>query len=164
MLLRGGEEVLLASANGMAIRFREADVRRMGRTARGVRGIRLRKGDEVVGMVVKREGATLLTLCERGYGKRTPVRDYRLQTRGGLGVKNIQTTKRNGRVVSVTAVRETDDIVLITAKGMIIRTRVGEISVIGRNTQGVKVMNIKAGDRLFAGTVVAAESGSDDQP
>ncbi len=164
VLLRGGEEVLLASANGMAIRFREADVRRMGRTARGVRGIRLRKGDKVVGMVVKREGATLLTLCERGYGKRTPVRDYRLQTRGGLGVKNIQTTKRNGRVVSVTAVRETDDIVLITAKGMIIRTRVGEISVIGRNTQGVKVMNLKAGDRLFAGTVVAAESGSDDQP
>ena len=164
VLLRGGEKVILGSANGMAIRFHESDVRRMGRTARGVRGIRRRGRDQVVGMVVERPGAALLTLCEGGYGKRTPVGEYRIQTRGGLGVKNIRTSKRNGKVVSVAMVDDTDDIVLITAKGMIIRTRVAEISMIGRNTQGVKVMNLKPGDRLFAAAVVAAESGSSEHP
>jgi DNA gyrase subunit A len=162
-LLRGGEQVLLASAKGMAIRFPESDVRRMGRTARGVRGIRLRSGDRMVGMVVERAGRTLLTLCEGGYGKRTEVGEYRIQARGGLGVKNIQTTKRNGHVVSVAMVDEADDIVLITAQGMIIRTRVGEVSLIGRNTQGVKVINLKKGDRLLAGAVVAAETDSPEE-
>ena len=157
-LLEGGERVVLASAAGMAIRFPESDVRRMGRTARGVRGIRLRDGDHVVGMVVEREGASLLTLCEGGYGKRTPIEEYRIQSRGGLGVKNIQTTKRNGNVVSVAMVGETDDIMLITAKGMIIRTRVGEISQIGRNTQGVKVINLKKGDRLLDAAEVASDN------
>jgi DNA gyrase subunit A len=156
-LLTGGEEVLIASADGMAIRFSEQDVRRMGRTARGVRGIKLRDGDRAVGMVVAREGATLLTLCEGGYGKRTEVPEYRLQSRGGLGVKNIRTSKRNGRVVEIAMVSPDDDLMLITATGMIIRTRVGEISLIGRDTQGVKVMNLKSGDRLLSGAVVASE-------
>jgi DNA gyrase subunit A len=153
-LLEGGEGVLLATAHGMAIRFPEGDVRRMGRTARGVRGIKLRKDDEVVGLAIAREGAALLTLCENGYGKRTLIAEYRPQTRGGLGLKDIQTTERNGRVVTACVVEEGDEIVLISAKGMIIRTRVAEISLIGRNTQGVRVMNPKPGDRLLACAVV----------
>jgi DNA gyrase subunit A len=154
-LLTGGEHVLLATTDGMAIRFPEDDVRRMGRNARGVRGIKLRPGDRVVGLCLARPDTALLTLCENGYGKRSRLDEYRAQSRGGLGLKDIQTTKRNGRVVDVAVVDEADDIVLITASGMIIRTRVAEISMIGRNTQGVKVMNLKPGDRLLAGAVVA---------
>jgi len=156
-LLEGGEEVLMGTADGMAIRFKESDARRMGRTARGVRGIKLRKGDHAVGLVVARPDACLLTLCEHGYGKRTGLDEYRTQTRGGLGLKDIQTTARNGRVVEIAVVDEDDEIMLITANGMIIRTRVGEVSVIGRNTQGVKVMNLKDGDRLLAAAVVASD-------
>ncbi|MHC4971944.1 MAG: DNA gyrase subunit A [Planctomycetota bacterium] len=155
-LMTGGEHVLLATTDGMAIRFPEDDVRRMGRNARGVRGIKLRPGDRVVGLCLARPDTALLTLCENGYGKRTRLDEYRAQSRGGLGLKDIQTTERNGRVVDVAVVDESDDIVLITASGMIIRTRVAEISMIGRNTQGVKVMNLKPGDRLLAGAVVAA--------
>jgi len=154
-LLTGGEHVLLATTDGMAIRFPEQDVRRMGRNARGVRGIKLRPGDAVVGLCLARPDTALLTLCENGYGKRTRLDEYRAQSRGGLGLKDIQTTRRNGRVVDVGVVDDADDIVLITASGMIIRTRVAEISMIGRNTQGVKVMNLKPGDRLLAGAVVA---------
>jgi len=165
VLLEGGEDVILATAQGMAIRFPEGDARRMGRTARGVRGIKLRKGDEVVGLAIAREGAALLTLCENGYGKRTLVSEYRAQTRGGLGLKDIQTSERNGRVETTCVVDEGDEIVLISAKGMIIRTRVAEISLIGRNTQGVKVMNPKPGDRLLACAVVPPqEAGSADAP
>ncbi|MHC4930807.1 MAG: DNA gyrase subunit A [Planctomycetota bacterium] len=155
-LLEGGEHVILSSAGGMAIRFAESDVRRMGRTARGVRGIRLRPEDTAVGLVVVRPGSSLLTLCEGGYGKQTPLEEYRPQTRGGLGLKDIQTTKRNGLVVQIAIVDESDEVVLITAQGMIIRTRVSEISTFGRNTMGVKVINLKSGDRLLAGAVVEA--------
>jgi len=158
-LLTGGEHVLLATTDGMAIRFPEEDVRRMGRNARGVRGIRLRPADRVVGLCLARPDTAMLTLCENGYGKRTMLDEYRAQSRGGLGLKDIQTSERNGRVVDVAVVDEADDIVLITANGMIIRTRVAEISMIGRNTQGVKVMNLKPGDQLLAGAVVA---GNDD--
>jgi DNA gyrase subunit A len=167
-LLQGGEGVILATAQGMAICFPEGDVRRMGRTARGVRGIKLREGDEVVGLAIAREGAALLTLCENGYGKRTLVSEYRPQTRGGLGLKDIQASERNGKVVSTCVVDEGDEIVLISAKGMIVRTRVAEISLIGRNTQGVKVMNPKPGDRLLACAVVppqeAGAVGAPDAP
>ncbi|MHC4818268.1 MAG: DNA gyrase subunit A, partial [Planctomycetota bacterium] len=158
-LLMGGEHVLLATTDGMAIRFPEEDVRRMGRNARGVRGIKLRPRDRVVGLGLARPDTAMLTLCENGYGKRTMLDEYRAQSRGGLGLKDIQTSERNGRVVDVAVVDEADDIVLITANGMIIRTRVAEISMIGRNTQGVKVMNLKPGDQLLAGAVVA---GDDD--
>jgi DNA gyrase subunit A len=164
VLLGGGEHILLATAEGMAIRFPESDVRRMGRNARGVRGIRLRKGDEVCGLVVIQAGAALLTLCEHGYGKRSSLGEYRSQTRGGLGLKDIQTTARNGRVVQVAAVREGDDVVLITAQGMIIRTSVDQIPVIGRNTQGVRVIKVREGDRLLAGAVVEAYQEEDLPP
>ncbi|MEM8885470.1 MAG: DNA gyrase C-terminal beta-propeller domain-containing protein, partial [Planctomycetota bacterium] len=156
-LLEGGEDVLLATAQGMSIRFPESDVRRMGRTARGVKGIKLREGDSVVGSVVVQEGACLLTLCENGYGKRTTFDEYRTQSRGGLGIINIQANERNGPVVEVAGVTEDDDVMLITAGGMIVRTRIAEISIIGRNTQGVRVINPKDGDRLLAAAVVTAE-------
>ncbi len=156
-LLAGGEDVILATRDGMAIRFPEGDARRMGRTARGVRGIKLRKGDQVVGLGVVRPGAALLTLCEKGYGKRTLLEEYRPQTRGGLGLKDIQTTERNGPVVAVAVVDENQEVVLVSAHGMLIRTRIGEISCIGRNTQGVRVMNLREDDRLLSAAVVAAE-------
>ena len=110
-----------------------------------------------------RDNATLLTLCEGGYGKRTELEEYRIQSRGGLGVKNIRTSKRNGKVVKIAMVDESDDIVLITAQGMIIRTRIAEVRVIGRDTQGVKVINLKKDDRLLAGAVVAQEEDKDDE-
>jgi len=160
-LLEGGEDVLLGTRKGFSIRFNESDVRRMGRTARGVKGIRLRSGDEVVGSVVVEEGRTLLTACQNGYGKRTSFDEYRVQTRGGLGIINIQASDRNGPVVEIAAVLEDENVMLITAGGMIIRTRVGEISMIGRNTQGVRIINLKADDRLLAAAVV---SGVEDEP
>ncbi len=160
-LLEGGEHIFMGTAAGMAIRFEESNVRRMGRTARGVRGIKLRDGDHVVGLAVVREGVQVLTLSENGYGKRTDIADYRLQSRGGLGLKDLRTTARNGQVVKLALVEETDEIVLMSAGGMIIRTRVAEISQIGRNTQGVRVMNLKAGDRLIAAAIVPAE---EEQP
>ena len=152
---------MLGTAQGMSIRFPESDVRRMGRTARGVRGIKLRPGDDVVGSVVVEEGCTLLTLCAHGYGKRTGFDEYRVQSRGGLGIINIQANDRNGPVVEVAAVREADNIMLITAGGMMVRTRVAEISVIGRNTMGVKVVNPKQGDRLLAAAVVSGEQSEE---
>ncbi|MHC4452384.1 MAG: DNA gyrase C-terminal beta-propeller domain-containing protein, partial [Planctomycetota bacterium] len=123
------------------------------------RGIKLRSGDEVVGSVVVEEDCNLLTLCAHGFGKRTGFAEYRRQSRGGLGIINIQANDRNGPVVAVAAVREQENIMLITAGGMMVRTRVAEISVIGRNTQGVRVVNPKKGDRLLAAAVV---SGEDD--
>ena len=162
-LLGGGEHVLLATARGMAIRFPETDVRRMGRTARGVRGIKLRKDDKVIGLGVARPAAALLTVCENGYGKRTDLEEYRSQSRGGLGLKDIQATERNGPVVEVAVVEDDDEIVLTSAHGMVIRTRVAEISMIGRNTQGVRLMNLKEGDRCLAAAVVAPEDEEEAQ-
>ena len=133
----------------------------MGRTARGVRGIKLRKDDRVVGLGVAREGACLLSVSERGYGKRTSLDEYRAQSRGGLGLKDLQTTKRNGPVVEVAVVDEGDEVVLMSASGMAIRTRTDEVSQIGRNTQGVRVMNLKEGDRLLAAAVVPPEEEDD---
>lgn len=130
----------------------------MGRTARGVRAIRFKsEGDRVVGMVKVEEGRTLLTLCEFGYGKKTPFEEYRLQSRGGSGVRNIKTSDRNGQVVSVLSVAESDGIMLISEGGMIVRTGVEAISTVGRATQGVRVMRMKGDDRLVACAVVAAE-------
>ncbi len=157
-LLEGNENVLLATANGISIRFPETDVRRMGRTARGVRGIKLREGDEVIGTVVVEEGRTLLTACRNGYGKRTKFDEYRVQSRGGLGIINIQASKRNGPVVEIAAVADEENLMLITAGGMVIRTRVSEVSVIGRNTQGVRIINLKKGDQLLAAAIVSGEA------
>ena len=149
-LTQPGDTISLCTANGRAIRFDEQAARQMGRTARGVRGIKLLEGDEVVGMVVSEPDAAILTACETGYGKRTPLEEYPIKGRGGQGVINIRTTGRNGRVVGVSLVQEADDVMFITASGMIVRTPVQDISSMGRNTQGVRLVNTKDGDSLVA--------------
>src|SRR4029077_4947167 len=138
--------------NGWAIRFREENVRPMGRTARGVRGIKLRDSDEVVGMaVVPREGvATLLTVCEKGYGKRTPTADYPTKNRGGKGVITIKTSDRNGKVVGLRLVTDDDDLMLITDGGKLIRMPVAGIPTIGRNTQGVRLIRLETDEQVVA--------------
>jgi len=149
-LTQPGDTISLCTAGGRAIRFDELAARQMGRTARGVRGIKLLGEDQVVGMVVSQPSAAILTACETGYGKRTPLEDYPIKGRGGQGVINIRTTGRNGLVIGVSLVKEADDVMFITASGMIVRTPVAEISSMGRNTQGVRLVNIKAGDKLVA--------------
>jgi DNA gyrase subunit A len=160
----GSHHVILGTANGMTIRFREQDARSMGRVSRGVIGIKLRADDEVVGLIVAKEGGEedLFTLCEYGYGKRTRLDQYRTQSRGGLGLIDIKTSERNGRVVTIKPVRSDDDLMLITAQGMIIRTGLDEIRAIGRNTQGVRVINLKAGDKLVAVEVIPSDDVDDD--
>jgi DNA gyrase subunit A len=220
VLTQPGDEVVLSTRNGMAIRFDEAQARAMGRNTRGVRGITLADGDHVVGMVVADPQGYLLTVCENGYGKRTPfganvageeaveeeaeaedrgqesgVRSqesrgdgqgsgvggqadaeaaeaeagearsgmrYRKQRRGGKGVRDIRTSERNGPVVGVTAVRDGDDIMLITVQGMVNRTHVDEIRVVGRNTQGVRVMDLREGDKIASIAKIARED--DESP
>jgi DNA gyrase subunit A len=141
----------------MTIRFDENQVRSMGRASRGVRGVKLRAGDAVVGMVIVEEKAALFTLCENGYGKRTGLENYRPQSRGGVGLKNIKTSDRNGKVVALKAVQNRDDLMMITATGMIIRTGLDQIRSIGRNTQGVRLIKLKPGDKLVAAEKIIAE-------
>jgi DNA gyrase subunit A len=171
----GRGEILIATRNGMAIRFSEEEVRPMGRTAFGVRGISLRDDDDqVVAMEVLRPGAAVLTLTGNGYGKRTPIDEYRVTGRGGLGIINIQTTDRNGLVVGVAAVTESDEVMFITQQGMVLRTSAGRISLIGRNTQGVRLIDMEEEDRAVSlarleeqeepeapGPTGAPEAGSD---
>jgi DNA gyrase subunit A len=153
----GNDEIVLATAEGQAIRFSEHDVREMGRTAAGVRGINLRKGDQVVDMAIVDSYATLLTVCENGYGKRTNFDEYRLQGRGGSGIINIKATERNGKVIGMKCVRDADELMLITQNGQIVRTGVAEMRTIGRATQGVRVITLKPGDKLVAVARVATE-------
>jgi DNA gyrase subunit A len=159
-LTDGRQEVILATRDGYSIRFREAGVREMGRAAAGVLGIRLRPGDQVVGLAVAGEKPELLTVTDLGYGKRTPVRDYRLQARGGYGVRNIRLSAKNGKVVAVRAVAEDDEVLLATESGQILRTLVREISTVGRQAQGVRLIRLEPGDRVSAVAVVE----SDRQP
>ncbi|MCL4206413.1 MAG: DNA gyrase subunit A [Pirellulaceae bacterium] len=215
VVTKPGDEVVLATANGMAIRFNESDARPMGRNTSGVKGIGLRKGDDLVGMVVADPDATLLTVCEFGYGKRTnfgpntvaegepepengegaetaggtvaeapateavtveePATDeaesdeetssgarYRTQRRGGKGIRDIKTTKRNGKVVSIARVDDDDELLMMTARGKIQRIKAAEISIIGRNTQGVRIMSLDEGDTLAA--VVRVPKDADAEP
>ena len=146
----GKSNIVLSTRNGYSIRFKETDVRIMGRTARGVRGISLRDGDTLVGMQIVADVGTLLTVTELGYGKRTNIEEYRVTGRGGMGVVNIKTSQRNGKVVGVEIVEEDDEIILISKNGKILRTRVSDISVIGRATQGVRVLDIDNNDNVVA--------------
>jgi DNA gyrase subunit A len=141
-----GQDVILAKRGGRAIRFYETDVRCMGRTAGGVRGVQLDAGDEVVGMVVVEKGATLLTVTENGFGKRSSLEDYATKHRGGKGIINIRTTERNGNVVAIKEVRDQDDIMIITRKGVVIRCAISQLIVRGRATQGVKLIAVDEGD------------------
>jgi DNA gyrase subunit A len=149
-LTSGKNHIILGTKEGMAIRFDEEQARPMGRSAHGVKGISLRKGDYVVDMVIAEEGASLLTVCELGFGKRTELEDYRSQNRGGIGLINIKTSDRNGNVVAIKTVRDDDDIMIITAKGIIIRTGLNELREIGRNTQGVRLIKLDDDDKVVA--------------
>lgn len=204
-LTKPGDEIILSTQKGMAIRFRESNARAIGRTGRGVRGIKLRKGDIVVGMVVADPEGLLLTVCESGYGKRTPFgvntatpegdevegeegdesevsrepeasdpeaevesesdpsgMRYRLQNRGGFGVKDVKVTAKNGEVIGITSVKDGDEIMLITKDGMVTRSKVDTIRIVGRNTQGVKVMNLSDGDKIVSMAKVAQEKVEGD--
>jgi DNA gyrase subunit A len=156
-LTTGSDHVILGTRDGMTIRFDEREVRSMGRASRGVRGIKLRSGDAVVGMVIVEEKAALFTVCENGYGKRTGLENYRPQGRGGVGLKNIRTSTRNGKVVALKAVQNKDDLMMITAQGMIIRTGLDQIRSIGRNTQGVRLIKLRPGDKLVAAEKIVYE-------
>jgi DNA gyrase subunit A len=156
-LTSGRNHIILGTRDGMAIRFDEQQVRSMGRVSRGVKGIKLRPHDEVVDMVVAEEDASLLTVCENGYGKRTSLADYRAQSRAGIGLINIKTTERNGKVVALKAVHDESELMLITAKGIIIRTGLDEVRAIGRNTQGVRLIRIDGDDELVAVEKINAE-------
>jgi len=159
----GRDDVILGTRDGMTIRFNEKQARSMGRASRGVRGIKLRPQDVVVGMVIAEEKAALLTVCENGYGKRTNLDSYRPQSRGGVGLKNIKTSERNGKVVALKAVRTTDDLIMITANGIIIRTGLNQIRPIGRNTQGVRLIKLKEGDKLVAAENIPAEEAEGEE-
>jgi len=141
-------DIVLATADGMSIRFHQGDVREMGRVAGGVKGIELDKGDEVIGMVVIRRDATLLVVSEKGFGKRSELSDYRVQKRGGKGIITLKKTDKTGAIVALKEVQPDDELMLITRHGVIIRMPVEGIRVIGRNTQGVKVMNLDSGDAV----------------
>ncbi len=160
----GSQQVLIASKNGKSIRFPETGVRPMGRTAAGVRGMMLAPGDEVVGMEILSPGATILTVTEFGYGKRTPLERYRLQKRGGQGVITIRTTARNGKVMRVAQVVDDDEVMLITDGGKVLRCRVSGISTMGRATQGVRVMDLGQGEKLVSMARLAERDVADTDP
>jgi DNA gyrase subunit A len=159
----GTQEVIMATRKGRAIRFPEKNVRPMGRASTGVRGIRFNKDDDVVGMVVVEQGATLMTVTENGFGKRSALEDYRVTARGGKGVVNIKTTKRNGEVVAIMEVQNNDQLMMITKNGIIIRCPVAQIRVMGRYAQGVKLINLDDGDSVVdvAHLVVEDENNGD---
>jgi DNA gyrase subunit A len=162
VLTTGADQILLATREGMAIHFSEEDVRPMGRAAYGVKGIELESGDEVVALEVVAEG-TVLTVTGNGYGKKTDLAEYRLQTRGGKGLINIKTEGRNGSVVGVKLLRREEEVMLITEKGMIIRLDTSELSTIGRNTQGVRMIQLEEGDHLVS-VARLAERDADEAP
>lgn len=145
----GSQEIFLSTRKGRALRFQEADVREMGRATQGVRGIRLKEDDEVIGMTIVRREGTLLSVCENGHGKRTPISDYPVYRRGGQGVISIKTTDRNGDVVAVKEVVDDDELMIISQNGILIRLPVRDINPIGRNTQGVRLINLDPGDKVI---------------
>jgi DNA gyrase subunit A len=170
-ITNGKKDVFLCSMNGMSIRFSEEDVRPMGRTARGVIGMSLDEGDRVVAMEVLDNAPgpdgkpyELLTVTESGYGKRTPVQDYRAQSRGGKGIITMKTTDKNGLVMASRQVLPKDDVMLVSNKGQMIRIHVGEISEQGRNTQGVRLMNVSAGEKVVSFEYMAENAQESLEP
>ena len=181
VVAKGGDELVMATADGMAIRFKESDARPMGRNTSGVKGISLREGDEVVGMVVADPEATLLTACEKGYGKRTlfgpnqtaegdddnedetsSSSRYRTQKRGGKGVRDIKTSARNGKVISIVTVNDDDELLLMTSGRKIQRIACSDMGVIGRNTQGVRIMRLAEEDSLAVIARVPRDEDADE--
>jgi DNA gyrase subunit A len=155
-LTDGSSDLFISTRNGQAIRFNEEQVREMGRNTRGVKAIKLGKDDVVVSMEILEDGVTILTVTERGFGKRTAIDEYRSQQRGGRGIINMKTTAKTGRVVGIAQVRIDDELMITTDSGKIIRMSMKDIHVIGRNTQGVKLINIDK-DEVVTGTAYIAE-------
>lgn len=153
----GSKNLMLATTNGQAARFDEQDVRSTGRNSSGVRGIRLDKDDSVIGMIIAEEDKQILTITENGYGKRTPITEYRLIARGGKGVRNIICSERNGHVVGIIAVKDTDEVMFISKKGILIRTEASQVSLVGRNTQGLRLIKLSSGDKAVAMTKIMKE-------
>jgi DNA gyrase subunit A len=156
----GEHDIMLFSANGKSIRFKESDVRAVGRTAIGVRGIKL-TDDEVVSLIVAEQDGPILTATEKGYGKRTALDEYRAQARGGSGVISIKTSDRNGKVVGAIQVTDEDEMMLISNKGTLVRARAVDVSIIGRNTQGVTLINIAKGEKLVSVAKIAETEEED---
>jgi DNA gyrase subunit A len=163
-LTDGNQNILMATANGMAICYKETDVRAMGRTAMGVRGIKLREGDRVIGAGCALEGETVLSVTENGYGKRTPVEEYlrggEVQGRGGYGMKNYTVTDKTGAVVDMKIVHGDEDLLMVSDDGTIIRTDVGTVSIYGRATQGVRLMRVAQDSRVIS---IACTEKEDDE-
>jgi len=158
----GEHDIMLFSANGKSIRFKESDVRAVGRTAIGVRGIKL-TDDEVVSLIVAEQDSPILTATEQGYGKRTALDEYRAQARGGSGVISIKTSDRNGKVVGAIQVTDEDEMMLISNKGTLVRARAVDVSIIGRNTQGVTLINIAKGEKLVSVAKIAETEEEDSE-
>ena len=158
-LCEANDEFVIATRGGNAVKFNESDVRVMGRSAGGVRGVRLGADDYVVGMCGCKDGPALFTITENGYGKRTLLENYRLIKRGGKGVRNIITSPRNGKVIGSSVVLDTDELILISQKGVVIRMNAKDVSCIGRNTQGVRVMKLLEGDRVVSVAKVRSDEG-----
>ncbi len=158
----GDDEIILVTRKGMSIHFHESEVRAMGRLAAGVKGITLGEDDEVVGVAVLQSNASILTVTENGYGKRTEVSEYRLQSRGGKGVFTIKTSERNGNVVGVQPVVDEDQVMLITNAGKVIRMPMDTVRIIGRNTQGVRLINLEEGEQVVDLSMLAREEGVDE--
>ena len=161
----GSDRILIATHDGQAVCFDETNVRAMGRTAVGVRGIRLREGDYVVGAALAQPGKTVLSITERGFGKRTPVEEYRITARGGLGIRNYMVTEKTGPIVGIKVVDGAEDLLLVTEAGILIRTAVENIRVAGRATQGVIVMRFKEeGDRVISMALTDREQDAEKEP
>ena len=156
----GNNDIMIGTRNGFAVRFNEKDVRDMGRTATGVRGVRLGKGDIVVGLlVIKRQGTSVLVVTEKGYGKRSDINDYRITHRGGKGVITVKTNDKIGKMIAMMEVNDVDELVIISTKGMVIRQSVKDIRVMGRATQGVRVIRLKDGDSIADIAKVVTDEG-----
>jgi DNA gyrase subunit A len=163
-ITEGDNDIILATSSGYANRFHESDARSMGRNSQGVRGISLRGDDEVVAMVVVKREGTLLAISENGYGKRSEISDYKVTKRGSKGVITLKTTDRNGTLISLLEVVDNDDLMIVTKDGMIIRQAVDKISIIGRNTQGVKLIELNKSDKVYDVARIIAAEESDDEP
>lgn len=163
-LTNGSQEIVIGSNSGQAIRFNESQVRDMGRTATGVRAIRLGKDDYVIGLVaVTRPSATILVITDRGYGKRSDLGDYRVTNRGGKGVITVKTTEKVGKLISIKEVTDSDDLMIITSKGILIRQKMKDIRVMGRNAQGVRVIKMNEGDMISAVASIAEDSKDEQE-
>lgn len=163
-LTDGKRHIIMGTRDGMSIRFPEDDVRSMGRSATGVKGIQIGSEDTVIDMDVVDEDASVLIVTSKGFGKRTPIAEYRVQSRGGKGIKTLNVTTKNGAVVGLKVVNNEEDLMIITASGTLIRTSISGISEMGRNTQGVRLINIREDDEVATVTHVAkSEESQDDE-